>query len=64
MRKEFFISLNKGRPKIIDEIDVLKVRLHGRAPEIFKVTKLDSHPDDVSQLEINLYSFSMTLIYL
>lgn len=43
MRKELFVSLNKGRPKIVDEIDVLKVKLHGRAPEIFKVTKLDSH---------------------
>jgi hypothetical protein len=33
---------------MLSEIDVLKVKLHGKAPEFLKIQKLDSHPDDVS----------------
>jgi hypothetical protein len=44
--KELFIVLNKGRPKLISEIEILDAKLSGKAPEFHKVQKLDSAPDD------------------
>ena len=41
--KELFITLNKGRSKMLTEIELLDVKLHGKAPELLKVQKLDSH---------------------
>eukprot|EP00347_Sterkiella_histriomuscorum_P009530 403340855 len=44
--KEIYLVANKGRPKVLSEIEVHKVTLHGKAPEFQKIQKLDSHPDD------------------
>ena len=32
--KEIYLIANKGRPKVLSEIEVNKVTLHGKAPEI------------------------------
>jgi hypothetical protein len=47
MMKEFFIVANKGRPSMLSEIEILDVKLSGKAPEFLKIQKLDSATDDV-----------------
>lgn len=47
MKKELYIVANKGRPASLEEIDILDVKLLGKAPEFKKVQKLDSNSNDV-----------------
>lgn len=37
MRKEFFIVANKGRPSMLSEIEVVDVKLLGKAPEFLRI---------------------------
>lgn len=47
--KEIYISANKDRPAMLSEIEVLKITLHGKAPELFRLEKvLTCDSDDVS----------------
>jgi hypothetical protein len=43
-----YISSNKDNPDIISEVEVHKVVLHGNAPELVTIQKLDCDPKDVS----------------
>jgi len=46
--KELYVSCNKDNPNIISEVEVHKVVLHGKAPELFRLEKLECDPRDVN----------------
>ena len=42
--KELYISANKDNPDIISEVEIHKVLLHGKGPELVKLQKLECDP--------------------
>ena len=44
--KEIYIGSNNDRSKFVDEIDVLKLVLHGEAPQISNLSKVESDIDE------------------
>ena len=48
--KELYVTANKDNPDIISEVEVHRVILHGRGPELHRLEKLESDPKDVRNI--------------